>query len=102
MNDENRETAQALKRTYHESTQKPAKATATKKKGQLSDFGSTRGSEERNGSMPTTSRGQKRGRNADIEDVSSPLLMYKPATPHLNQLWMVELQPRGRLPLITP
>ncbi|KAL8874066.1 MAG: hypothetical protein Q9198_006937 [Flavoplaca austrocitrina] len=68
MNDENRETAQALKRTYHESTQKPAKTTAARKKGQLSDFGSTRGSEERNGSMPTTSRGQKRGRNAEIED----------------------------------
>ncbi|KAL8806013.1 MAG: hypothetical protein Q9200_005207 [Gallowayella weberi] len=70
MNDENRETAQALRRQYHESTQKPTKTTATKRKGQLSDFGSTRGSEERNASAPATGRGQKRGRNADIEDVS--------------------------------
>ncbi|KAL8802769.1 MAG: hypothetical protein Q9182_003604 [Xanthomendoza sp. 2 TL-2023] len=70
MNDENRETAQALRRQYHESTQKPTKTTATKRKGQLSDFGSARGSEERNASAPVTGRGQKRGRNADIEDVS--------------------------------
>ncbi len=74
MTDENRETAQALKRQYHESTQKPIKTTATKKRGQLSDFGSARGSEERNGSAPTTGRGQKRGRNADIEDVSGFLI----------------------------
>ncbi|KAL8683566.1 MAG: hypothetical protein Q9186_000478 [Xanthomendoza sp. 1 TL-2023] len=70
MNDENRETAQALRRQYHESTQKPTKTTATKRKGQLSDFGSARGSEERNASASATGRGQKRGRNTDVEDVS--------------------------------
>ncbi|KAL8661734.1 MAG: hypothetical protein Q9168_008357 [Polycauliona sp. 1 TL-2023] len=68
MNDENREMANALRRTYHESVQKPVKATAAKKRGQHSDFGSARGSEERNGSMPITGRGQKRARNTEIDD----------------------------------
>ncbi|KAL8935976.1 MAG: hypothetical protein Q9216_005165, partial [Gyalolechia sp. 2 TL-2023] len=69
LNDENREIAQALKRQYLESTQKTTKSTASKRKGLPSDLGSTRGSEERNASAPATGRGQKRGRNADLDEV---------------------------------
>ncbi|KAL9027850.1 MAG: hypothetical protein Q9196_003682 [Gyalolechia fulgens] len=69
LNDENREIAQALKRQYLESTQKTTKPTASKRKGLPSDLGSTRGSEERNASAPATGRGQKRGRNADLDEV---------------------------------
>ncbi|KAL8955517.1 MAG: hypothetical protein Q9193_006666 [Seirophora villosa] len=68
LNDENREIAQALKRQYLESVQKPTKPTTSKRKGLPSDFGSTRGSEERYASAPATGRGQKRGRNADLEE----------------------------------
>ncbi|KAL8644422.1 MAG: hypothetical protein Q9210_007262 [Variospora velana] len=68
LNDENREIAQALKRQYMESVQKPAKPTTSKRKGLPSDFGSTRGSEERYASAPVTARGQKRGRNADLDE----------------------------------
>ncbi|KAL8948783.1 MAG: hypothetical protein Q9222_005062 [Ikaeria aurantiellina] len=69
-NDENRETEKALKRQYLESTQKAAKPTATKRKGLPSDFGSARGSEER-ASASATGRGQKRGRNAEIDEEES-------------------------------
>lgn len=71
LNDENREIAQALKRQYLESTQKTTKPTASKRKGLPSDLGSTRGSEERNASAPATGRGQKRGRNADLDEEES-------------------------------
>ncbi|KAL8718468.1 MAG: hypothetical protein Q9225_004399 [Loekoesia sp. 1 TL-2023] len=71
LNDENREIAQALKRQYLESTQKTTKTTASKRKGLPSDLGSARGSEERNASAPATGRGQKRGRNADLEEVGN-------------------------------
>ncbi|KAI4243119.1 MAG: hypothetical protein L6R40_003669 [Gallowayella cf. fulva] len=91
ITDENRETAQALRRQYHESTQKPTKTTATKRKGQLSDFGSARGSEERNASAPVTGRGQKRGRNAEIEDVSdcSCLMVYQSLRPDRNNIGLL-------------
>ncbi|KAL8921508.1 MAG: hypothetical protein Q9208_005662 [Pyrenodesmia sp. 3 TL-2023] len=68
LNDENREIAQALKRQYLESTQKSTKPTVSKRKGLPSDLGSTRGSEERHASAPATGRGQKRGRNPDLEE----------------------------------
>ncbi|KAL8763249.1 MAG: hypothetical protein Q9184_000889 [Pyrenodesmia sp. 2 TL-2023] len=72
LNDENREIAQALKRQYLESTQKSTKPTVSKRKGLPSDLGSTRGSEERHASAPATGRGQKRGRNPDLEEVCYP------------------------------
>ncbi|KAI4188074.1 MAG: hypothetical protein L6R41_002376 [Letrouitia leprolyta] len=82
LNDENREIAQALKRQYLESTQKATKPTASKRKGLPSDLGSTRGSEERNASAPATGRGQKRGRNADLDEVgSSDFLLVNDAIP---------------------
>ena len=76
LNDENREIAQALKRQYLESTQKTAKPTAShKRKGLPSDLGSTRGSEERHASASATGRGQKRGRNADLEEVRDEVVL---------------------------
>ncbi|KAI4167467.1 MAG: hypothetical protein LQ348_007656 [Seirophora lacunosa] len=81
LNDENREIAQALKRQYLESVQKPTKPTTSKRKGLPSDFGSTRGSEERYASAPATGRGQKRGRNADLEEVGDPVFVF-PGSSH--------------------
>lgn len=52
-----------------------ATTASSKKKAAGSDLSSTRGSEERNSSVPATGRGQKRGRDFEIEkvgDVSSP------------------------------
>ena len=46
---------------------------AAKKKTAGSDLSSTRGSEERHASLPATGRGQKRGRDNDIEKASDPL-----------------------------
>ena len=56
--------------------QKPPKTSisaATKKRTAGSDLSSTRGSEERHASLPATGRGQKRGRDNDIEKASDPL-----------------------------
>ena len=52
---------------------KPSVSAATKKKTAGSDLSSTRGSEERHASLPATGRGQKRGRDNDIEKASDPL-----------------------------
>ncbi|KAL8639307.1 MAG: hypothetical protein Q9228_003645 [Teloschistes exilis] len=68
LNDENRELAQSLKRSITEATQKP-KPISHKKKGLPSDFGSARGSEERSATTGATGRGQKRGRNMEIDEV---------------------------------
>ncbi|MCJ1428593.1 Esa1p-associated factor, partial [Sticta canariensis] len=79
LNDENRELAKNLKKEMDHLRQRAApKATtvSSKKKAAGSDLSSTRGSEERNSSVPATGRGQKRGRDFEIEkvgDASSPL-----------------------------
>ena len=52
---------------------KPSISAATKKKTAGSDLSSTRGSEERHASLPATGRGQKRGRDNDIEKASDPI-----------------------------
>lgn len=52
---------------------KPSISAASKKKTAGSDLSSTRGSEERHASLPATGRGQKRGRDNDIEKASDPL-----------------------------
>ncbi|KAI9837636.1 MAG: Esa1p-associated factor [Thelocarpon superellum] len=75
LTDENRELAQNLKREVemarHQSSNTFKKApTSTKKKtGGGSDFGSTRGSEERHSSVQAHAgpRGQKRGRDYELE-----------------------------------
>lgn len=71
--EDNKQLAIDLKR---ELTQPPppkstSKAVGTNKhrKGQGSDLGSGRGSEERHSSVPTGGRGTKRGRDNDIEKV---------------------------------
>jgi len=70
--EENKELAQSLKREV-DNTRKPApsKVTGNKKKAAGSDLSSTRGSEERQSSAPATGRGQKRGRDTEIEKVGS-------------------------------
>ena len=79
LNDENRELAKNLKKEMDHLRQRAAPKASTvssKKKAAGSDLSSTRGSEERNSSVPATGRGQKRGRDFEIEkvgDASSPL-----------------------------
>ncbi|KAL8733051.1 MAG: hypothetical protein Q9181_003735 [Wetmoreana brouardii] len=79
LNDENRELAQTLNRQVKESNQKPTRPTASKKKGLPSDFGSARGSEERSATAQATGRGQKRGRNMEIDEVGNDPL-FDPTT----------------------
>lgn len=74
LNDTNRELTKKLKNE----TKHPRKRTALgvdtispKKKAAGSDLSSTRGSEERNSSVPTIPRGQKRGRDLEIEKVGN-------------------------------
>ena len=75
LNDENRTLATNL-RNEHMALQRPNKTSisaAAKKKTAGSDLSSTRGSEERNASLPATGRGQKRGRDNDIEKASDSI-----------------------------
>lgn len=75
LNDENKGLATHLRNEFM-ALQRPAKpsiSAATKKKTAGSDLSSTRGSEERHASLPATGRGQKRGRDNDIEKASDPL-----------------------------
>ena len=75
LNDENKALATHLRNQYI-ALQKPAKlsmSAATKKKTAGSDLSSTRGSEERHASLPATGRGQKRGRDNDIEKASNSI-----------------------------
>ena len=71
FSEENKELAQNLKKEMDALRQRSApKATASnKKKNAGSDLSSTRGSEERHSSVPVTGRGQKRGRDYEIEKV---------------------------------
>lgn len=75
LNDENKTLATHLRNEFM-ALQRPAKpsmSAATKKRTAGSDLSSTRGSEERHASLPATGRGQKRGRDNDIEKASDPL-----------------------------
>lgn len=75
LNDENKTLATHLRNEFM-ALQKPPKTSisaATKKRTAGSDLSSTRGSEERHASLPATGRGQKRGRDNDIEKASDPL-----------------------------
>lgn len=76
LTDENKELAQNLKKEMDALRQRtaPPKAitTSTKKKAAGSDLSSGRGSEERHSSLPATGRGQKRGRDYEIEKVGGP------------------------------
>ncbi|MCJ1356744.1 MAG: Esa1p-associated factor [Icmadophila ericetorum] len=85
LTDENKELAQNLKKDL-DAQRKPmtTKATtmASKKKAAGSDLSSGRGSEERNSSVPAMGRGQKRGRDYELEKVNehaTPVTLQKPA-----------------------
>ena len=75
LNEENKGLAQHLRLEFMalQKPPKPSISAATKKKTAGSDLSSTRGSEERHASLPATGRGQKRGRDNDIEKASDPL-----------------------------
>ena len=75
LNDENKRLATHLRNEFMalQRPPKPSISAATKKKNAGSDLSSTRGSEERHASLPATGRGQKRGRDNDIEKASDPL-----------------------------
>ena len=75
LNEENKTLATHLRNEFM-ALQKPAKTSisaATKKRTTGSDLSSTRGSEERHASLPATGRGQKRGRDNDIEKASDSI-----------------------------
>ncbi|KAI9869897.1 MAG: Esa1p-associated factor [Pleopsidium flavum] len=81
LTDENKQLAQDLKHesdAAHRQRTAPTKATpaSTKKKAAGSDLSSTRGSEERNSSVPATGRGLKRGRDFEIEKVGNPDITF--------------------------
>ncbi|MCJ1315582.1 Esa1p-associated factor [Xylographa vitiligo] len=80
LTDENKELAQNLKKDL-DALRKPApqKISSSKKKNAGSDLSSNRGSEERQSSAPATGRGQKRGRDDEIEKVGS--LNFSSITP---------------------
>lgn len=77
LTDENKELAQNLKKDL-DAQRKPATAKAnmmaSKKKAAGSDLSSGRGSEERNSSVPAMGRGQKRGRDYDLEKVNQDVI----------------------------
>ena len=70
--EENKELAKSLKKekdSHRQRTAPKAVTVASKKKAAGSDLSSNRGSEERHSSVPVTGRGQKRGRDYEIEKV---------------------------------
>ena len=68
MNEDNKALAANLKFEMDKLLRPKAVAASTKKRAAGSDFSSNRGSEERH-ATPITGRGQKRGRDNDIEKV---------------------------------
>ena len=77
--DDNKELAANLKRDLLQQSQpkpvaKPAGVSRNRKPG--SELGSGRGSEERHSSVPAGARGTKRGRDNDIEKVSTPKVHF--------------------------
>jgi len=92
--EENRELAANLKSADAERHQKTRVTNASKKKAAGSDLSSTRGSEERY--TPATGRGQKRGRDYEIEKVREKF----PSTRNPRNELGEELGPGG-LPLPT-
>jgi mortality factor 4-like protein 1 len=69
LTEENKELAQNLKKDL-DAQRRPAKAAGVGKKKNAGSDSSNRGSEERHSSVPVTGRGQKRGRDYDLDKVS--------------------------------
>src|SRR2546423_2390482 len=87
LTDDNRELAANLKRDLVQpqptrTSTKPG-SSSRRGKGQGSDLGSGRGSEERHSSVPAGGRGTKRGKDNDVEKVGSLLFIffYSPVFP---------------------
>ena len=85
LTDDNRELAANLKRDLVQpqptrTSTKPA-SSFRRAKGQGSDLGSGRGSEERHSSVPAGGRGTKRGKDNDVEKVG-PLSFLSRVLPH--------------------
>ena len=81
MNDENKELAQTLKKDSDlQRRPAPTKSASSKKKAGGSDRSSNRGSEERQASLPAGGRGQKRGRDYEIEKVGDDSII-RPSSP---------------------
>jgi len=79
LNDENRELASNLKREMYQLLNRgKVTTTSTKTKAASSDFSSNRGSEDRHLTPAATGRGQKRGRDTEIEKVRCLFLLYFP------------------------
>lgn len=70
LTEENKELAQNLKKDFDAARRPPPKQTTTIKRGKGSDQNSNRASEERNSSVPAAGRGQKRGRDYELDRVS--------------------------------
>lgn len=86
LTDDNRELAANLRREATASvTKAPPKSTGKTRRGQGSEFGSGRGSEERTSSVPAGGRGTKRARDNDIEKVCDSKTLF---TRH----WLLNLQ----------
>ena len=80
LTDDNRELAANLKRDLVQpqptrTSTKPG-SSSRRGKGQGSDLGSGRGSEERHSSVPAGGRGTKRGKDNDVEKVGSLLFIF--------------------------
>jgi mortality factor 4-like protein 1 len=94
LTDDNRELANNLKRDLVQTqptrtSAKPA-GSSRKGKGQGSDLGSGRGSEERHSSVPAGGRGTKRGKDNDVEKVGSFCLFPRvPLNDLLKSLQMI-------------
>lgn len=85
LTDDNRELAANLKRDLVQpqptrTSTKPA-SSSRRGKGQGSDLGSGRGSEERHSSVPAGGRGTKRGKDNDVEKVSRGSFYLLPVFP---------------------
>jgi MRG len=81
LTEDNRELAASLRRDVMqaESRQRNPKSTTSKKgRAQGSEIGSGRGSEERHSSVPAGVRGTKRGKDNEIEKVSTPDFLPTP------------------------
>ena len=79
FSEENRQLAQSLKGQMDE-LRRASAPKSLKKKALDSDFSSTRGSEDRQMSVAATGRGQKRGRDYEIEKVCDFLSSVCPAS----------------------
>lgn len=105
FNDENKELAQNLKRDMEAlmARSQPKSVASKKKKALESDLSSTRDSEERQASFPATGRGQKRGRDQEIEKVcDTPPAQQSPPSHNAPASKRLRISKRNPLPMEFP